>query len=146
MGRPGLRGRIAAALVATAAIALAVAAITLLSPLEHRLRTQEVRNLVTAAAESRSTFAEVEGGSRSDLRLRLRQRVRRLAVATGARVAVLDARHHVIVDTDPDAPDKFRDEAAALKTDRAVRRIVHGAAGPEARVAVRIAVNGKRYV
>jgi len=146
VGRPGLRGRIAVSLVLTTAVALVVAAVTLLSPLEKKLRTQEVRDLVTAAAQSRTSLSELDlRNPKTDI-VRLRRRVRRLASVTGARVALLDSQRHVLVNTDPDAHDPFIDAAAALKTDRAVRRIIQNEDQPEARVAVRVTIDGRRYV
>src|SRR5436190_8908355 len=140
MPHPGLRGRIAVSLVLIAAVALGVAAFALLSPLERKLRTQEVRDLVGAAVQSRADFSELDVTDPHELTARLRRRVRRIASVTGARVALLDGQRHVLVSTDPDARDAFRDTVAALRTDRAVRRIVGGDPTPEARVAVRIAV------
>jgi signal transduction histidine kinase len=146
MPHPGLRGRIAVSLVLIAAVALGVAAFALLSPLERKLRTQEVRDLVSAAVQSRADFSELDVTDPHELTERLSSRVRRIASVTGARVVLLDAHGHVLVNTDPDARDAFRDTVPALRTDRAVRRIVSGGSVPEARVAVRIAVEGKRYV
>jgi signal transduction histidine kinase len=143
---PGLRGRIAAALFLTAAVALAVAAFGLLSPLEHKLRTQQVRDLVTAALQSRASFSELDVQDRKHLTVHLRHRVRRVAAETGARVALLDAQRRVVVNTDPDARDGFRDAGPALRTKRAVRRIVGPESKPEARVAVRVDIEGKPYV
>src|SRR4051794_737176 len=143
---PGLRGRIAAAVFLTAAVALAVAAFGLLSPLEHKLRSQQVRDLVTAAVQSRPSFSEFDETDPAALRATLRRRVRRVATGTGARVALLDAQRRVIVNTDPDARDGFKDVPPALRTDRAVRRIVGGDSRPEARVAVRVSIEGNPYV
>jgi signal transduction histidine kinase len=142
----GLRGRVAASLVLTAAVALAVAAFGLLAPLERKLRTQEVRDLVSAAVQSRSSFRELDTHDPKLLATRLRLRVRRVATATGARVALLDPQRHVVVNTDPDAHDSFRDAIAALRTDRAVRRVVEGGSIPQARVAVRVPIEGRHYV
>src|SRR4051794_38738390 len=143
---PGLRGRIAAAVFLTAAVALAVAAFGLLSPLEHKLRSQQVRDLVTAAVQSRPSFSEFDETDPAALRATLRRRVRRVATGTGARVALLDAQRRVIVNTDPDARDGFKDVPPALRSDRAVRRIVGGDSRPEARVAVRVSIEGNPYV
>ena len=146
MARHGLRVRVAAALVITAAVALAVAALTLLSPLEHKLRSQQVRDLAAAAVQSRPTFSEIDSSDPRALSLHLLRAARRVATITGARVAVLDARRRVVFDTDPDQPDGFRDVPAALRTDRPVRRIVHGGGGADARVALRFLVHRHRYV
>jgi signal transduction histidine kinase len=141
--RPGLRGRIAISLFLTAAVALAVAAVGLLSPLEHKLRTQQVRDLVATAVQSRSSFSELDTPHSA---ARLRRRVRRVASVTGARVVLLDSHRRVIVNTDPDARDAFRDVLPALRTNRPVRRIVGGDSAPQARVAIRLNVEGKPYV
>jgi signal transduction histidine kinase len=146
MRHPGMRGRVAASLALTTTIALAVAAITLLSPLEHKLRTQEMRDLVTAAVQSRASFGELDVRRPQDLVPRLRRRVHRVSTETGARVALLDPQGQVLVDTDPDARDGFRDFPAALTTGRPVRRIIGGDSKPEARVAVRVPIEGKDYV
>jgi signal transduction histidine kinase len=146
MRHPGMRGRVAASLALTAAVALAVAAIALLSPLEHKLRTQEVRDLVTAAVQSRASFGELDVTHQGDLLPHLRRRVHRVATETGARVALLNPQGQVLVNTDPDAPDGFRDFPAALGAGRPVRRVVGGDSKPEARVAVRVPIEGTDYV
>lgn len=148
MARHGLRVRVAAALVVTAAVALAVAALTLLSPLEHKLRTDQVRDLASAAVQSRAVFSEVDSTDPNGLAPHLERSARRLATITGARVVVLDSQRHVVFDTDPDAKeaDNFPDVPAALRTDRPVRRVLTNRAVPEARVALRVLANGRRYV
>jgi signal transduction histidine kinase len=144
--RLGLRGRVAVALVLTAALALTVAALALLSPLERRLRTAEVRDLVTAATQSRASFADLDSRSGRPDALRLKRLVRHVASDTGARVALLDSSRHVLFNTDPDEPDRFIDAVAALRTDRAVRRIVTLDSTPVARVAARVRTDGRTYV
>src|SRR5690348_6989767 len=124
MARHGLRVRVAAALVTTAAVALAVAALTLLSPLEHKLRSQQVRDLASEAAQSRPTFSELDSTNPKVLTAHLRRTARRLATISGSRVAVLDAHGHVLFDTDPHQSDGFKDVPAALATDRPVRRVL----------------------
>lgn len=146
MPRVGLRVRVGIAIVMTAALALTVAALALLSPLERRLRTAEVRDLVTAAVQSRASFAELNDPSGKLDRARMRLHVRHLAIETGARVALLDSSRHVLYDTDPDAPGQFKDAVAALQTDRAVRRIVTLESTPVARVAARVTSDGHTYV
>jgi signal transduction histidine kinase len=146
MRRHGLRARVATALVITVAVALAVAALTLLPPLERKLRTQQLRDLVTVAAQSRPSFSESDSTDPKALALHLRRTARRVATISGARVAVLDSNRHVLFDTDPDQPDGFRDVGAALATDRPVRRILLNRPVPEARVALRFLVNHHRYV
>src|SRR3954449_294933 len=122
----------------TAAVALGVAALALLSPLERRLRDQEVRDLVASATESRSSFRDRDRRTGAGL-----QRViRDLARQTGTRVALLDAQGRLIADTDPDARDGFKDFAPALADSRAVRRVVPNGSAGEARVAARVRIGG----
>jgi signal transduction histidine kinase len=130
----------------TAAVALGVAALALLSPLERRLREQEVRDLVAQATQSRSAFTDLD---LTDLRpgsARLQRLIRRVARQTGARIALLGPPGRAIVDTDPDEHDGFKDYAAALATSRAVRRVVPDGTAGEARVAVRVEIAGRDYV
>ena len=60
--RIGLRIKLVAALVTTAAVVLIVAALALLSPLEQRLRSEEVKNLTATTVAARGSFAELHGG------------------------------------------------------------------------------------
>jgi signal transduction histidine kinase len=55
----GLRPRLLAALLLTSAVTLGVAALTLLSPLESRLRTDSVTTVLTALNTSRSEFDDI---------------------------------------------------------------------------------------
>ena len=100
--RIGLRIKLVAALVTTAAVVLIVAALALLSPLEQRLRSEEVKNLTATTVAARGSFAELHGrqlqpGNRSVARL-----ARGLGRRTGARVVVVARGNTVLYDTDPD--------------------------------------------
>ena len=55
----GLRPRVFAALLLSSAVTLAVAALALLSPLEHRLRADGERAVYTAISASRPELAEI---------------------------------------------------------------------------------------
>src|SRR5438045_4169640 len=57
---PGLRVRLVLALLLTSAVTLAVAALTLLPPLERRLQDEEVRALVSTAASTRSSLQDTD--------------------------------------------------------------------------------------
>ena len=62
MRRPrasGLHGSLIAALLAVSALTLAVATVTLLAPLDRRLRADALASLQTAAETSRIEFSEV---------------------------------------------------------------------------------------
>ena len=75
----------------TAAVALGVAALALLSPLQQDLREQAVRDLVATAVQSRSAFSELNAQQMTARSERLRHVIRSLARSTGARIAVLEA-------------------------------------------------------
>jgi signal transduction histidine kinase len=143
--RPGLRARLVAVLVLTAALTLAVAALTLLSPLERRLRDQEVRALAGAAVASRPTFEELTVSQIRRRSPRLKRVAEELARRTQGRVALLDSRGRTIVDTDPDGPRAVMNVTRALRTNRPLRRIAPGGSG-EARVGARVEVDGHRFV
>lgn len=88
----GLRGRLLLSLVATALATLAVAALTLLSPLQERLRQQQASALLSSGLNARP---QVESAIRTDLRrskavgARTSVVLRRIQSATGGQAAVL---------------------------------------------------------
>src|SRR5207247_8296815 len=109
--RSGLRARLVGALVITSAVTLVVAAVTLLPPLDRRLRHEEVRSLLGTAVSARPAFQELRS---TDMRAgdrRLSNLIFALERRAGARVAVLDAsgrtvadtRHHLPLGPGPDA-------------------------------------------
>ncbi|MBA2262464.1 MAG: HAMP domain-containing histidine kinase [Solirubrobacterales bacterium] len=101
----GLRPRLVAALVLTAAVTLGVAALALLSPLQDRLRVQAERNLRAAALTARPGFedavAEDDG---------VRELARVLQRRTGA--------SRVVVDDQISGDERLADTAAAGTPDR----------------------------
>src|SRR6266516_1929387 len=151
---PGLRVRLVLALLLTSAVTLAVAALTLLPPLERRLRDEEVRSLLSTAVSSRSSFqdADVRPGDEPAV---LAPLLRSLERRTGARVLLFDARLKPVVDTrppiggsrvDPEAArDRFGDVGVALTRHRSVSNTIGGSQGV-VRVAVPLKINGRRYV
>src|SRR2546429_2303324 len=88
---PGLRVRLVLALLLTSAVTLAVAALTLLPPLERRLRNEEVRALLSTAVSSRASFqdADVRPGTEPTV---LAPLIRSLERRTGARIVLLDRK------------------------------------------------------
>ena len=117
----GLRPRLLAALVLTAAVTLGVAALGLLSPLEHRLRSDAENAVVSSVTATRGDFARVRldrttgepnPEELADAALVLRKR-------SGARVVVLDSNLTVLYQTsaaDVDVPETFADVRQALTT------------------------------
>jgi signal transduction histidine kinase len=152
---PGLRVRLVLALLFTSAVTLAVAALTLLPPLERRLRDEEVRSLVSTAASSRSSFQDADL-SNPNTAVRLALLLRSLERRANARVVLVDAGLRPVVDTRPrigssrvdtgdDARDSFGDVKLALTQRRTVTSTIGGSQGV-ARVAMPLTINGRRYV
>jgi signal transduction histidine kinase len=151
---PGLRVRLVLALLLTSAVTLAVAAVTLLPPLERRLRDEEVRALVSTAQSSRAAFqdADVPRGKEAAT---LAPQIRSLERRANARVVLFDASLQPAVDTRPpigggqldtqDVRDAFGDAGVALRTGRLVSNTVGGSQGL-ARVSLPLKINGRRYV
>jgi signal transduction histidine kinase len=100
--RFGLRGKLVGALVATAAVTLIGAALALLSPLEQRLRTEELKSLTATAAAGRGSFADLERDQLRPGNHAVARLARGLQRRTGARVVVLTHGGTMLYDSDPD--------------------------------------------
>jgi signal transduction histidine kinase len=144
--RFGLRPRLLAALVLTAVVTLAVAALALLSPLEHRLRSDGENAVLSAVNVTRGNFLAVRADPRTDapdveelteVSLVLRRRA-------NARVIVLDPQLNIVYQTtgpDPDLADNFSDVRRALATGRQN----HSLQGDDFLVAQPIRIGGLPY-
>jgi signal transduction histidine kinase len=144
----GLRPRVFAALLLSSAVTLAVAALALLSPLEHRLRTDGETAVFTAIAASRSEFADIglTPTTRRPSSSELAATVALLRRRSGAQVTVLDRQLNTIyspANQDLDVPDYYAQARRALRTGRGVHTLV----GTELVAAepVRIGENGASY-
>src|SRR5689334_14098330 len=142
--RSGLRARLVGALVITSAVTLGVAAVTLLPPLDRRLRHEEVRSLLTTATAARPQFVElgehgIHGGHRLDeLMFALERRA-------GARVALFDSSGRRIADTRPNRP--FGTVPDALGDNRPKGHLdTNGGAADEARVAIPLHIRHVPYL
>jgi signal transduction histidine kinase len=150
--RLGLRSRLVAALVATAAATLAVAALALLSPLEHKLRNEDVKFLTQNALAALPTVRELDATQAQKGSPELNHVIRGLERRTGARVIMFNRAGQVLVDTDPDSvasgPEggPLDDVHRALITGRRTRDIREVGPGGEARVSLPVDVGGSRYV
>jgi signal transduction histidine kinase len=145
-GRFGLRPRLLAALVLTAVVTLAVAALALLSPLEHRLRSDGENAVLSAVNVTRGDFLAVRQDRNTDApnveelteaSLVLRRRA-------NARVIVLDPQLNILYQTtgpDPDLADNFADVRHALATGRQN----HSLQGDNFLVAQPIRIGGRPY-
>src|SRR6266849_305222 len=141
---PGLRVRLVLALLLTSAVTLAVAALTLLPPLERRLRDEEAHALLSTAQASRTAFqdADVPRGNEAAT---LAPQIRSLERRANARVVLFDATLAPVVDTRPpingtrldtsDPRDPFGDARLALKRGQTIFNVVGGSQGV-ARVAL----------
>ncbi|HEX4837749.1 MAG TPA: HAMP domain-containing sensor histidine kinase [Solirubrobacteraceae bacterium] len=125
----GLRPRVFAALLLSSAVTLIVAALALLSPLEHRLRADGERAVFTAIAASRSEFADIGLVRRTE-----RPNERELAAVvallrrrSGAQVTILNRQFATIyapANQDLDVPDYYAQARRALRTGRGVHTLV----------------------
>jgi signal transduction histidine kinase len=143
----GLRGRLVAALILTSAVALGVAAITLLPPLERNLRSQELRTLRDTAIASRPSFEDLETRQVSATDPRLERLADALERRTGARVLLFDQQGRKVIDTHPRQPDEFGDVPAALGRSKPVTGVKTNDSGTDVgRVAIPLTIDDQRYV
>lgn len=125
----GLRPRVFAALLLSSAVTLAVAALALLSPLEHRLRSDGERAVYTAISTSRTEFAEIGVDPRTR-----RPHVQELAASvallrrrSGAQVTILNAQLGTVyspISQDLDVPSYYAQVRRALRTGRGVHILI----------------------
>jgi signal transduction histidine kinase len=136
--RVGLRTKLVAALVATAAVTLIAAALALLSPLEQRLKTEEVKSLTAAAELARPALTDRDlARHRVTGDPELRRLARRVQRRTGGRVTIVDPAWGVLFDTDPDErPVADQLVPSALAAHRSIHRVLSGPGGPRAVVAL----------
>lgn len=125
----GLRPRVFVALLLSSAVTLAVAALALLSPLEHRLRADGERAVYTAISASRAELAEIglqPAGGRPDSS-ELAASIALLRRRSGAQVTVLDRKLETVyapVNQDLDVPDYYAQVARALRTEHGVHSLI----------------------
>jgi signal transduction histidine kinase len=125
----GLRPRVFAALLLSSVVTLVVAALALLSPLEHRLRSDGERAVYTAISASRTEFAEigVDASTRKPDAQELAASVALLRRRSGAQVTVLDRRLDTVyspINQDLDVPDYYSQVSRALRGNRGVHTLI----------------------
>ncbi len=125
----GLRPRVFAALLLSSAVTLAVAALALLSPLEHRLRSDGERAVYTAISASRPELAEIgtEPASGHPNSQELAASIALLRRRSGAQVTVLDRKLETVyapVNQDLDVPNYYAQVDRALRTGRGVHSLI----------------------
>lgn len=144
---PGLRGRIVAALVLTSAVTLAVAALTLLPPLESQLRQDERDVLRSTAAAQLPSFERLPPGTAKAPSPRLVPLVRAVANRTEAQVAVVGPSGQVLAtDRLPVSAATGRGARRALRTRNTVSTTVHTDRGTEAQIVFPLRIGGRRGV
>jgi signal transduction histidine kinase len=141
----GLRGRLTAALLGVSALALAIAAVTLLIPLDALLRDDALTSLSEEARTARSRFDALPD---SDIRPGspvLTRAARDLGRQASAEVVVVDRQGEILVATDADPGERFPDVARAIREATLVKRTVSEGEQSEAQVAVPFAARGRRF-
>ncbi len=153
---PGLRARLVLALLATSAVTLGVAALTLLPPLERRLRKEEVESLLSTTVAFRPIFQDVETASDRTSAKDLAPVARSLERRTGARIVIFDSRLLPVVDTvPPRSPsqgfatqqllNRFPEARVALSSNHPVHTS-RGQSPGEAVVSIPLHISQRRYV
>jgi signal transduction histidine kinase len=144
--RLGLRGKIVAALVVASTATLLVAALTVLGPLERRLRSDAVEQLVGVGSASRPAFARLTSADLKPQSARLQVLMHRTGRRADARVIVLNARGGVISGTDVDPGETFLRGRAALAADATQSGTITTEGAREAEVALPLTVDDRRVV
>jgi signal transduction histidine kinase len=141
--RLGLRARIVAAIALAIIVTSATAAVTLLAPLQQRLREDQLRELSSALAGAQGLLVDVRADSLRPGSPVLARRARSLARRTGAQAFIVDAHGTVLATTDPDLDEPLDDARRAIARDRPVQS-VEGEGDGEARVASPVRADGQR--
>ncbi|MDX6657372.1 MAG: hypothetical protein QOH62_2165 [Solirubrobacteraceae bacterium] len=131
----GLRGRLVALLAVVCVVALGVCALTLLPPLDQRLRNDQVTELIREARQEAPALGRVAGfpPRRSPELTRAARLLRRRG---GADVVLIAADGKVLAITDPDAPVVVADAVRALRTGHTLRSATGSGKEAETRVVV----------
>jgi signal transduction histidine kinase len=142
----GLAARILAVLAATSALTLVAAAFALTSPLEHKLRAEELDELSSSAAAARGSLQSLERGALRAGSPRLAGRARAIARRAEARTVVFAPDGRVLADTDPDGPARPAGLLPALRTRRVADDTLTLGGRRIARVGEAVPIDGRRYV
>jgi signal transduction histidine kinase len=137
----GFGARLVGALLLVSAVSLVVAAVALLSPLEHRLRDERLDALTTAALRRTEAF---DGLTPANVRTAGGRVARSLGRHAGAQVQLVDAQGHALVATDPDEPVMRAVAARAVREHRLVRVTARRGGREEAVVAVPVRIGRRR--
>jgi len=143
----GLRARIVAVLACVSVLTLVVAAITLLSPLDQRLRTNSVKSFEVALRNERGAFEALRAEDVAPGNARLLRTARLVARHNGAELAVLrpDGRR-VLVRTDPDSSAEFTTAAQTARTNKGRHQVVGEGGRPQAEVTFPLKIHERRVI
>jgi HAMP domain-containing protein len=142
----GLRARVIAVLVVVSAFTLAVAAVTLLSPLDQRLRNNVVNNFALSLRNERGALTSLRSGEVVAGDTRMLRAARVLARHNGAEVSVLAPGGDVLVSTDPDRTDRFSTAAAAARSGKTERIVTGEGRRAEAEVAFPLTIHERPVI
>jgi signal transduction histidine kinase len=119
----GLRGRLVLALVATSALTLAVAALTLLAPLEQSLRSDETETLVRQARSASTSFAKLDPRELPSRPSETHRILREVARRTNAQVALVDRSGRVLLAIGGDIGPRSSVAARAVREGKTAQQV-----------------------
>ena len=137
----GLRGRLIAVLAFVSALTLAVAAVTLLSPLNQRLQDNTLETFAQAVRNERSTLTSLSSDDVVAGNRRLVHATRLVRRRTGAEVDVVSLTGRILAKTDPDPYERVRITGDALRTGQAQQMITSEGQQVEAQVAFPVSID-----
>lgn len=143
---PGFRGRLVAAMMATSAVTLLVAGAAVLSPLQRRLRQDQLETLTSDTMAARGSLAGLDAAQLRDRALVARL-MRSAGRRTGAHVVLLGPRLQLRASNDPDLGVGNLDAARAARArGRATRHLRQIDGTTLAEVAVPLRIEDTAYV
>jgi signal transduction histidine kinase len=142
----GLRARVVAVLAVVSVLTLLVAAVTLLGPLEHRLRTNSVKSFEVSLRNERGALESLPARDVTRGNPRLLRVARLLARHNGAELAVLRPEGTVLIRSDPDSTDVFTTAAATARTNKGHTTTVNEAGRQEAEVTFPLKIHDERVI
>jgi signal transduction histidine kinase len=120
----GLRARIVVVMVVVAALTLAVAAVTLLSPLDRRLQLNALNNFAVSLRNERGAVGSIDQDVLVPGDRRLTRAARVLARHNGAEVSIFTRTGRLLAGTDPDDRSPFPTRAPAASS-RKIQRVLY---------------------
>jgi signal transduction histidine kinase len=144
--RIGLRARVIGVLACVSVLTLVVAAVTLLSPLEMRLRNNALSSFALSLRNERGALTALPEDAIAKGNARLLRVARLLARHNGAEVSVLDPDGSVLVTTDPDNADAFTTAPTAMRVGKTQQVVVAEGSREEAEVTFPLTIHERRVI